>query len=89
MVQVIESLKDTFSEEQCLEVVPQRDGNDGEICREREDGEEAEKVVDDGEVPRLSRFGLEVERVEVVDLLEGEDRRESEQEVKCEDEEVV
>ena len=86
---VIELLKDTFSEEQCLEVVPQRDGNDGEICREREDGEEAEKVVDDGEVPRLSRFGLEVERVEVVDLLEGEDRRESEQEVKYEDEEVV
>ena len=45
--------------------------------------------MDGGEVPRLSRFGLEVERVEVVDLLEGEDRRESEQEVKYEDEEVV
>ena len=45
--------------------------------------------MDGGEVPRLAGFRLEVERVEVVDLLEGEYSGESEQEVEREDEGVI
>ena len=45
--------------------------------------------MDGGEVPRFARFRLEVEGVEVVDLLEGEYSSEGEQEVKCENEDVV
>ena len=65
----------TFREEggtNALEVALQCDGDDGKVCRERKHGEETEHVVDDGEIPRVIRLRLEVERVEVVDLLEGE-----------------
>ena len=45
--------------------------------------------MDGGEVPRLAGFRLEVERVKVVDLLEGEYTGKGEQEVKSEDEDVI
>ena len=38
----------TFREEERLQIVPERDGNDGEVCGQREDGEQAEEVVDGG-----------------------------------------
>ena len=61
----------TFCEEECFEIVPQSDGDDGEVCAEGEDGEEAEEVVDGGQVPGLTSLGLEVQCVQVVDLREG------------------
>ena len=45
--------------------------------------------MDGGEVPRFAGLWLEVERVEVVDLLESEYSGKSEQEVKREDEGVI
>ena len=43
----------TLCEEESLEVVPQRDGDDGEVGRQGEHGKQAQEVVDPRQVPGL------------------------------------
>ena len=72
-----ECRKFTFSEKESLQVVPESDGDDWEVCRESEDRKKTEKVVHDGQVPGLALDGCEVEGVQVVQLGECEHSGES------------
>ena len=56
---------DTFSEKERLQVVSERDGNDGEVGGECEDGEEAQEVMNGGQIPRLTSFGLKIQIVTI------------------------
>jgi hypothetical protein len=67
----------TFGQKESFQVVPQSDCDDRKVCGESEDREEAEEVVDNGQVPDLPLDGREVECVQVVQLAEGEHSRES------------
>ena len=56
-----------LSQEQGLEVVTQRDGDDGEVGAEGEHWEECQEDVQSEEKPGVGRRGLEVESVEISD----------------------
>ena len=53
----------TFCQKESFEIVSQRDGDDGEICGQGEDWEEAEEVMNDCQIPRLPLHRGKVEGV--------------------------
>ena len=79
----------TFSQEDSFQVVPQGDGDDGKIGGERKHRKEAEKVMNDGQVPRLTHDRLKVERVQIVEFGEGENSGERKQDVKHQNEHKI
>lgn len=78
------------AEEERLQIVPQRDGDDREARGQREHGEQGEEILDELEY-RLRLFGTwdEVQRVEVVECGERERPGEREQQVEAPDQDVV
>ena len=75
------SVKFTFGEEERLQIVPQRDSNDWEICGQSKHWEQTEEVVYHSQVPHLTLHRGKVQGVQVVELTEGEDPGERQQDV--------
>jgi len=82
----------TQQHEQCLEIVPQSDGNDWEAGTQREDGKQSEKVLNeqnvcDGLIGRDSR--TKVECVQVLNVAERVDGCKTQDEVETHNECIV
>ena len=79
----------SLGQEQRLQVVAEGDGDDGEVCWESEDREEREEAVAGVEQPGVVCWWLEVKGVEVVDVGEGKDASEGQEEIEAKNEKVV